>query len=168
MRRPWVGWRALGCLRGRGARTLWHVSTFRYVTYIQASQQRVWQALTEPEFTRQYWNGRLITSEWRIGARVLNRHDYDEGTEDMGTVLAYEEPRRLRYGTEGSAVTFELTPMDEVVKLSVTHTGLGDELWQQVTGGWQAIMANMKTLLETGAPLPMAGARAGRLPLSGS
>ncbi|WP_020498902.1 SRPBCC family protein [Sciscionella marina] len=131
------------------------MSTFNYVTYIRADQRQVWSALTEPEFTRQYWNGRKITSTWEPGAAVINEHDYDDGAEDMGTVLVCEPPRRLSYGTRASSVTFELTPMGEVVRLSVAHTGLGDQMWQQVTGGWQAILANLKTLLETGSPLPM-------------
>jgi uncharacterized protein YndB with AHSA1/START domain len=125
--------------------------TFVYVTYIRTTPERLWAALTTPEFTARYWNGREIASDWRPGSPVRFGHDYDEGGEDWGEVLAVERPRRLSYGRPESAVTFELTPQDEVVRLTVTHTGVGEE----ARGGWFFILANLKTLLETGSPLPM-------------
>lgn len=125
--------------------------TFVYVTYIETSPEKLWAALTTPEFTTRYWNGRRITSDWRPGSPVRFEHDYDEGGEDWGEVLAVEQLRRLSYGRPDSAVTFELTPHDDVVRLTVTHTGVGE----QVGSGWYFILANLKTLLETGSPLPM-------------
>jgi uncharacterized protein YndB with AHSA1/START domain len=127
------------------------LATFVYVTYIQTTPEKLWAALTTPEFTTRYWNGRQITSDWQPGSPVRFRHDYDDGGEDWGEVLAVEEPRRLSYGHPQSAVTFELTAHDDVVRLTVTHTGVGE----QAAGGWSFILANLKTLLETGSPLSM-------------
>ena len=125
--------------------------TFVYVTYIETTPEQLWAALTTPEFTTRYWNGRRITSDWTPGSPVRFEHDYDEGGEDWGHVLTADEPRRLSYGRPESAVTFELTPQEGVVRLTVTHTGAGDG----VSSGWFFILANLKTLLETGSPLPM-------------
>jgi uncharacterized protein YndB with AHSA1/START domain len=125
--------------------------TFVYVTYIETTPEKLWAALTTPEFTTRYWNGRRITSDWAPGAPVRFEHDYDEAGEDWGEVLVADAPRRLSYGRPESAVTFELTPHESVVRLTVTHTGVG----QEASSGWFFILANLKTLLETGAPLPM-------------
>lgn len=130
--------------------------TFVYVTYIASTREKVWDALTNPEFTRQYWNGRIVDSDWRVGSPVVIRHDYDDAIDLLGgTVLAADRPRRLSYGTPPNTVTFELTDHDDVVKLTVIHAGLDADSAQQLAEGWSFILSNLKTLLESGAPLPM-------------
>lgn len=129
--------------------------TFVYVTYIETTRERLWAALTTPEFTRQYWNQRSIDSDWQVGSPVVFRHEYDDGVEDWGRVLVADPPRRLSYGSPESAVTFELTQHEEVVRLTVTHHGLGAAQLRGVSGGWSFVCANLKTLLESGRALPM-------------
>jgi uncharacterized protein YndB with AHSA1/START domain len=130
------------------------VSTFTYVTYIASSRDRVWDALTNPEFTRRYWNGRLVESDWQVGSPVVFRHDYDDGVDGLGgTVLVADRPRRLSYGVPPATVTFELTDHGEVVQLTVIHDGIEDP--SAIGSGWSFILSNLKTLLESGAPLPM-------------
>ncbi|HEV8558041.1 MAG TPA: SRPBCC domain-containing protein [Actinophytocola sp.] len=130
--------------------------TFTYVTYIASTREEIWRALTEPEFTRQYWNGRLVESDWRIGSPVTIRHDYDDGVDSLGgKVIIADHPRRLSYGVPPNIVTFELTEHDDVVKLTVIHEGLDDVGVASVSEGWAFIVSNLKTLLESGRPLPM-------------
>ena len=131
--------------------------TFVYVTYIASTREKVWEALTNPEFTRQYWNGRLVESDWRVGSPVTIRHDYDDETDSLGgTVLEADRPRKLSFGTPPSTVTFELIDHnDEVVKLTVVHAGLDAAGVQAVSGGWSFILSNLKTFAESGTPLPM-------------
>ena len=151
------------------------MSTFTYVTYIASTRDKIWAALTTPEFTRQYWNGRLIESDWRVGSPVTIRHDYDDGIDALGgTVLVADRPRRLSYGMPPNTVTFELTVVprphrpaggreaqgppptnDDVVKLTVIHEGLDEASAKMLGEGWSFILSNLKTLLESGAPLPM-------------
>jgi uncharacterized protein YndB with AHSA1/START domain len=132
------------------------VSTFVYTTYVHSTREQIWAALTGPEFTARYWNGRLVESDWQVGSPVVLRHDYDDGVDVTGEVLVADHPRRLSYTWPPTdSVTFELTELDDVVRLDVTHTGLDDTTARQITGGWSFILANLKTLLETGAPLPM-------------
>jgi uncharacterized protein YndB with AHSA1/START domain len=132
------------------------MSTFMYVTYIASTREKIWDALTNPEFTRQYWNGRIVESDWRPGSSVVIRHDYDDEIDSLGgTVLEADHPRRLSYGTPPVVVTFELTDHDDVVKLTVTHDGLDPASVQAAGEGWSFILSNFKTLLETGNPLPM-------------
>jgi uncharacterized protein YndB with AHSA1/START domain len=130
--------------------------TFTYVTYIASTREEIWRALTEPEFTRRYWNGRLVESDWRIGSPVTIRHDYDDGIDSLGgKVIIADHPRRLSYGVPPNVVTFELTGHDDVVKLTVIHEGLDDVGVASVSEGWAFIVSNLKTLLESGRPLPM-------------
>jgi uncharacterized protein YndB with AHSA1/START domain len=132
------------------------MNTFTYVTYIASTREKVWTALTDPEFTRRYWNGRLVESDWRVGSAVTFRHDYDEDTDGLGgTVLAADRPRRLSYGVPPRTVTFELTDLDDVVQLTVVHEGLDEAAARNAGGGWAFILSNLKTLLESGSPLPM-------------
>jgi uncharacterized protein YndB with AHSA1/START domain len=145
--------------------------TFVYVTYIASTPEKVWDALTNPEFTRRYWNGRLVESDWRVGSPVTIRHDYDDEIDGLGgTVLDADRPRRLSFGTPPGTVTFELAVMprpasgrsqgpsptaDDVVRLTVIHAGLDEAGVRAAGGGWSFILSNLKTLLESGAPLPM-------------
>jgi uncharacterized protein YndB with AHSA1/START domain len=132
------------------------MTEFVYTTYIASTREQVWAALTEPEFTRKYWNGRLVTSTWQPGAEVRIRHDYDDGVDVTGEVLVAEHPRRLRYTWPPTdAVTFELTAQGPVVQLTVTHTGLDEAGLRETGGGWTFILSNLKTFLESGHPLPM-------------
>jgi uncharacterized protein YndB with AHSA1/START domain len=135
---------------------------FVYVTHIATTRDRLWAALTGPDFTRRYWNGRILDSDWQVGSAISFRHDYDDQVDSTGTVLAVDPPRRLRYGMTGadgqeSTVTFELTAHGDVVELTVTQTGLipGSTAYRMVSGGWSFILSNLKTLLETGDVLPM-------------
>ena len=43
--------------------------TFVYKTYIDTTPERLWQALTEPAFTKRYWNTTL-ESEWKVGSTI--------------------------------------------------------------------------------------------------
>lgn len=129
--------------------------TFVYQTHIASTRERVWEALTSPDFTRRFWNGRLVESDWRVGSTVTFRHDYDDAVDSVGTVLAFEPPRRLSYATDDRTVTFELLATGDVVALTVTHSGLDESAYRMAAGGWSFILSNLKTLLETGKVLPM-------------
>ncbi|RZS37167.1 uncharacterized protein YndB with AHSA1/START domain [Herbihabitans rhizosphaerae] len=140
--------------------------TYLYTLYIESTREKVWDALINPEFTRQYWNGRIVDSEWRLGAAVTVRHDYDDVIESVGEVLEYDPPHRLTYATAPhpdtgnpaprTTVDYLLQPLGEhVVLLTVTHTGLDEQSLRGVSGGWPAILSNLKSLLETGRPLSM-------------
>jgi uncharacterized protein YndB with AHSA1/START domain len=144
-------------------------STFVYVTFIRTTPERLWSALTTPDFMRQYWFGMHCESEWKPGSpwKLLFT---DGRVADAGTIVESDPPRRLviRWRNEwkpelkaegDSLCTFEIeTAGDanpEAVKLSITHTQERPEsrLIQAVSGGWPRILSNLKSLLETGASL---------------
>jgi uncharacterized protein YndB with AHSA1/START domain len=140
-------------------------STFVYVTYIRTSAESLWSALLQPEFTKQYWFGMQMVSDWKPGASwKLVFADGRIG--DTGEVLEIEPPRRLvvrwqnefrpELKAEGpTKCTFELEPNGDVVKLTITHGSVkaNSKVIAAVSGGWPKILSNLKTLLETGQPM---------------
>lgn len=139
--------------------------TFVYVTHINTTPEKLWDAFTKPEFTQQYWGGNRIQSDWTTGASVKFLRP-DGGIDLKGEILAAEPPRLLSYTFQcqtpdhanepPSKVKFEINISYGVTKLTVTHEGLepGSRNFLEVSTGWQAILSSLKTLLETGAPLP--------------
>ncbi|MFC6567492.1 ArsR/SmtB family transcription factor [Actinoplanes utahensis] len=137
--------------------------TFVYVTYIQATPERVWEALTSADLTGEFW-GHSNVSDWRPGSPWEHRRIDGSGDADGGgVVLEAEPPTRLvmTFGEAGSGpgpaattVTFLIEPFHDIVRLTVTHENLqtGDDV-TAVSAGWPAVMANLKSLLETGRVL---------------
>jgi uncharacterized protein YndB with AHSA1/START domain len=139
-------------------------SRFVYVTYIKTTAERLWLALIDPEFTRQYWLGARPEAEWKLGGawKIV----YPNGrVMDTGEIVAFEPGKKLAIKwrnewmpeakAEGwSLCTMEIEPAaGEAVKLTVTHSMAREDstLIKAVSGGWPQILSNLKTLLETGA-----------------
>jgi uncharacterized protein YndB with AHSA1/START domain len=137
-------------------------SKFVYVTFIRATPERLWSALTTPEFTKQYWFGMHCESEWKAGSswRLMFQ---DGRVADTGEIVEAERPKRLvikwrnefrpEIKAEGySRCTIDLEPIGEAVKLTITHEMElpGTKFIEAVSGGWPRILSNLKSLLETG------------------
>ncbi|MGO8959970.1 MAG: ArsR/SmtB family transcription factor [Streptosporangiaceae bacterium] len=144
--------------------------TFVYVTYIQATPERVWHALTDADLTAEYW-GHSNVSDWQAGSAWEHQRTDGSGIADVvGTILAAVPPRSLVMtfespsGETGAApalppslVTFGIEPHGEIVRLTVTHENLPtDADYEAAAAGWPAVFANLKSLLETGHVLPHA------------
>ncbi len=137
---------------------------FVYVTYIETTPQKLWQALTGSEFSKRYWFGTVFRTDWTVGspfALVM-----DGKATDTGTVLEFDPPKRLSYTFHHelneaarketpSRVTLVLEPYGKLVKLIVTHQGFppGSVVVDSISKGWPAILASLKSLLETGEAL---------------
>lgn len=134
-----------------------------YTTYIKSTPERVWAAITTPEFTRQYW-GNANISDWKTGSRWDHRTDAGE-IRVSGIVRVHEPPRRLVLSWAGpgdhddqskhSQVTFEITVIKDMVCLHVTHERLvaGSPMATGVSGGWPRVLSSLKSYLETGTAL---------------
>ncbi|HEX4607438.1 MAG TPA: SRPBCC family protein [Urbifossiella sp.] len=140
-------------------------SRFVYVTYIRTTPEKLWRALVDPEFTRQYWVQTWQESEWKVGAawRIMTP---DGWVADSGEVVEIDPPRKLvlkwwnefrpELREEGySRMTYTLEPQGEAVKLTVLHEM--DRPESQFIGavatGWPMILSGLKSLLETGESL---------------
>jgi uncharacterized protein YndB with AHSA1/START domain len=137
---------------------------FVYVTWIHAPVQRVWDALKDAELTKQYWGVHKNVSDWKVGSE-WKHVDYDDDSKVAvrGRVLVHEPPHKLSFTWESSAkeadsptttVTFTLEDAFGATKLTLLHEGLPDVRKGAVVEGWPAILSSLKTLLETGAPMP--------------
>ncbi len=152
---------------------------FVYTTYIATTAEDLWVALTDSAFTARYW-GVSLTSDWRTGSPVTWEFAGVTIADAEQVVLVADRPTRLSYTWHAitpefgaavggdaaelaamaaeprSRVTFDIEPAGEMVKLTVTHGGFapGSTILAGVSQGWPSIVASLKTLLETGHPLP--------------
>ncbi|MEZ7126044.1 ArsR/SmtB family transcription factor [Nonomuraea sp. AD125B] len=152
---------------------------FVYTTYIGTTPERLWQALTDPAFTERYW-ATTFKTDWAPGSEMTWDNHGVVISDPEQVVLESEPYRRLSYtwhtftpelgrrfgwdeeflgklaGERRSKVTFEIEPVGEKVKLTVVHDGFepGSTAAQMVSVGWPEVISGLKTLLETGAPLP--------------
>jgi uncharacterized protein YndB with AHSA1/START domain len=140
--------------------------SFVYVTYIESTPERVWHALTDADLTAEYW-GHSNVSDWQPGSRWEHRRiDGSEVVDCVGRVIESTPPSRLVITFEDpnsqpdddpSVVTFTVEPYHDIVRLTVTHQNLaGDDELHAISAGWPAVMANLKSKLETGHVLPQA------------
>jgi uncharacterized protein YndB with AHSA1/START domain len=140
-------------------------SRFFYVTYIRTTPDKLWAALTLPEYTKIYWGCRQ-ESDWRPGAD-WKMFLPDDRLGDSGKVLEIDPPHRLVLewrnefrpdlaGEGPSRCVIELEAMGETVRLSVLHEidREASKFIEAVSGGWPMILSSLKSLLETGQPLP--------------
>jgi len=154
--------------------------SFVYTTYIRTTPERLWQALTEPAFTKRYWSITFDT-DWQAGSPMSWHQRGLKITDPEQVVLESEPYRRLSYtwhtfsaewaesfgfsdeaherlrSERRSKVTFEIEALDaEQVKLTVLHDDLepGGVTASMISQGWPRVLANLKTLLETGEALP--------------
>ena len=135
---------------------------FVYVSYINSTPETVWNALIDPEVTKQYWWNHHNASDWKTGSKWEHR-DYDSKRVDIvGEVIESTPPSRLVVtwalpGEEGnkektSRVTYEIEQAKEgVVRLTVTHDELDQEMFESISVGWPGVVSALKTLLETGS-----------------
>ncbi|ARQ01378.1 SRPBCC family protein [Pseudorhodoplanes sinuspersici] len=140
--------------------------SFVYVTYIQTTPETLWNALLDPEMTKDYWGRHRNVSDWKTGS-AWRHEDYDDANNVrvVGTVLESNPPHRLVLSwaspekgddpAKQSRVTFDIEPYMGEVRLTVTHEDLDNEMLRRVSGGWPAILSSLKTLLETGKAMPM-------------
>ena len=154
---------------------------FVYTTYINTTPERLWQALTEPSFTQRYW-GLSLESDWAAGSAytvALDRggvriahpeqvvleskpyrrlsYTWHTFTPEWAESLDFTDDARERLTAEGrSKVTFEIEALGDQVKLTVLHDDLepGGLTGSLISQGWPRVLANLKTLLETGDTLP--------------
>jgi uncharacterized protein YndB with AHSA1/START domain len=140
-------------------------SKFVYVTYIRTTADKLWAALIEPEFTKQYWAGTHQESDWQVGSdwKIMIP---DGRVGDSGKVLEFSPPHRLvvtwrnefmpELKAEGhSTCTYELEPAGSAIKLTVTHemAAPNSKMINSVSQGWPHLLASLKSLLETGESL---------------
>ncbi|MBV8918626.1 SRPBCC family protein [Bradyrhizobium sp.] len=147
---------------------------FVYTTYIETTADKLWQALTDGDFTERYWFGHRVASDWQVGSSYRFAKEGQPSVE--GKVLVSDPPRQLAYSWDSSCsdeaprertsrVTFDLVPHGKVIKLVVTHDELDEagRTLRNVSAGWPMVLASLKSILETGHALDIEPAAAKEL-----
>jgi uncharacterized protein YndB with AHSA1/START domain len=135
-----------------------------YETYIRTTPKKLWDAITQPEFTRQYWGGMRNVSSWKTGSKWEHQNpenevwitgEVTECTPPKRLVLTWADPDDLK---DQSRVTFELEAGEEHVRLIVTHDEFkaGSVMVGKVASGWPRVLSSLKSYLETGEGLKVA------------
>jgi uncharacterized protein YndB with AHSA1/START domain len=159
---PWTA--TLSGLKTRLERTMEKV----FEIYIKTTPERLWQAITDSEMRQVYTFGVGISSDWTPGSSYEAVHPQAGITISEGENLEVDPPRRLVQSfnalwsddvkAEGtSRVTWEIEPVGDSCRLTVTHDQLREDANDELYGGWPQILSGLKTLLETGQPLTTPG-----------
>jgi uncharacterized protein YndB with AHSA1/START domain/DNA-binding transcriptional ArsR family regulator len=135
--------------------------------YIKTTPERLWEAITDPDMRRRYTFGAVVESDWSPGST------YEATGQPLGLIFAGENlevdpPRRLVQsfnalwsdevkGEGTSRVTWEIEPVEDSCRLSVTHDQLREGANEELYGGWMMVLSGLKTLLETGEQLTTPG-----------
>ena len=136
--------------------------------YIRTTPERLWEAITDPEIRSKYNFGVRPTSDWTPGSRYEMAHPKAPGLLGEGENLEVDPPRRLvqsmvalwsdEVRSEGtSRVTWEIEPVGDSCRLTVTHDQLREGANDELYGGWPMILSGLKTWLETGELLTTPG-----------
>jgi len=138
-------------------------SQFVYVTYIRTTPEKLWSALTDAQFMKQYWFGTHGESQWTAGSawqlispegQILDAGEIVESVPPRRLVIRWQHQSKPELKAEGASLcTMDLEPVETIVKLTITHTIERDpsKFIAAVSGGWPKILSNLKSLLETGA-----------------
>jgi uncharacterized protein YndB with AHSA1/START domain len=137
-----------------------------YTIYIASTPEKLWQALTTAEFSRQYFFGFAVEMETRVGGSFIVRAP-DGSTHIDGEVLACDPPRKLSVTWNvnwpglveklgQTVVTYEIAQTGGAVRLTMTESHereLSEDILSGGRSGWPAILSSLKSVLETGKPL---------------
>ena len=140
---------------------------FVYTIYIRTTPEKLWSAITTPEFTRQYWGGFENISDWKKSSAWKHVADDEKRTvRIVGEVLESVPPKRLvlswadpSNSSDSSSVTFEISSIKDLVCLSIFHGNFkaDSEMAGKVAIGWPRVLSSLKSFLETGEALDVKG-----------
>jgi uncharacterized protein YndB with AHSA1/START domain len=136
--------------------------------YIGATPERLWDAITNRDARAKFQFGRQITSDWTVGSRYELGNPKAPSLISEGENLMVDPPGRLvqsfvalwddKAKAEGtSRVTWEIEPVGDSCRLTVTHDQLRDGADEAIYGGWPMILSGLKTWIETGEVLTTPG-----------
>ena len=135
--------------------------------YIKTTPDRLWEAITDPDMRAKYSFGVRVANDWQVGS-AYRASTPDDRILMEGENLEVDPPRRLVQSftalwsddvkSEGtSRVTWEIEPVGDSCRLTVTHDQLREGANDELYGGWPMILSGLKTLLETGETLTTPG-----------
>lgn len=143
---------------------------FVYTTYIKTTPEKLWEAITNPEFSKQYWGGAENESDWKKDSK-WSHNFLENGKKEawvVGTVVESNPPKRLVLTwadpdkpSDISRVTFDIEKINDLVKLDVVHGSFmeGSDMAGKVKAGWPLVLSSLKSFLESGTPIDIRTAK---------
>lgn len=132
---------------------------FVYTTYIKTTPEKLWAAITNPEFTRQYW-GQENISDWKKGSDWKHITPDGKTTKVVGKVVESIPSKRLvltwaspESRADESQVVFDISVFEDMVRLDVVHSKLSPKMAGAISNGWPRVLSSLKSFLETGKAL---------------
>src|ERR1043166_4743817 len=133
----------------------------KFVFYIAATPQKVWEGFVSPESNRIIFSGADFQADFKPGGSLAWTGPGPDGkpmTYVRGKVLRFEPPKVFQYtfamgpSDKFSRATLELVPESEATQVTVTHDDWADDApgYSASADGWPRILSRLKTLLETG------------------
>jgi len=135
-----------------------------YKTYVRATAEEVWNAIIDPGMTSQYFYGTLVESDWEVGSSM--NYYYPDGRQaSEGQILSIDAPKRMEItfhalwdaelaAEEPAREVWEVTEMKGMVELKVEIYEIGEKSLEDFKNGLPYILSGLKSLVETGKPLP--------------
>jgi uncharacterized protein YndB with AHSA1/START domain len=136
--------------------------------YIKTTPERIWDAITDPAIRAKFHFGVSAQSDWQEGSAYQLVHPGSDGPLAEGENLVVDPPRKLVQSMDilwsdearaeaTSRVTWEIEPVGDSCRLTVTHDQLREDAPEEIYGGWPMILSGLKTWLETGQQLTTPG-----------
>ena len=136
--------------------------------YIRATPDQLWQAITSADIRARYQFGARVESSWTPGSSYQVAHQDAPRSLIEGENLLLDPPRRLVQSYRAvwddniaaagtSRVTWDIEPVGNSCRLTVTHDQLPENADPHLYGGWPMILSGLKTWIETGQELTTPG-----------
>ncbi len=129
---------------------------------VQALRSKVWDALTKPEWVKQYFFGTTLVTHWKVGSDIVFRGEWDgKAYEDKGTVLTFEPMTHLSYnywsnfcGHEDlphlrQIITYHLEETPQGIQVRIDQTNIeSQEKAEHSKNNWNTVLAGLKKVVE--------------------
>lgn len=139
--------------------------SFEYTIYVACTPEKLWHALTLNELRTQWWRGHTVETDWKVGSAIIGRFP-DGSLEFRGHVLEADSPKTLAFevdevswtdefeGEGPNRLRFAIEGFGQLARLTLRNEA-PLKMLQLVQQGWPAVLSSLKSLLETGTPLPL-------------
>ncbi len=133
----------------------------QYSTIVQASPEKVWEALTNPSIVKQYFFGSQMDTTWKVGDPILFQGEWEgQSYQDKGEVLEYDHNKRLAYSYLSNWsnkedkpenylwVCYEVRPSGLATELTIYQSNYDEERANHSRENWAAVIDEMKKIVE--------------------
>jgi uncharacterized protein YndB with AHSA1/START domain len=129
---------------------------------VRCSPEEAWKAIVDGEITEKYYFHTRAESDWGVGS-VIRYYEQSGDLSSEGNILEIEPGSYVKMTYKPvwlgenapSLVSWHVQPLKPALtRVKLAHTDVDDAIFAQMSSGWVYILSNLKSVLETGQPLP--------------